>query len=129
MSPEQVDGNEVDARSDIFSLGAVLYEMVTGGRAFQGKSEFSVASAILQKEPESITKVQPLTPPALERTIRVCLAKDPDERWQSAGDLWKELRWLSEGASQIREPMATQCGGRSGRRWPGSSSFYLPPWL
>ena len=106
MSPEQVDGNEVDARSDIFSLGAVLYEMVTGGRAFQGKSEFSVASAILQKEPESITRLQPLTPPALERTIRVCLAKDPDERWQSAGDLWKELRWIAEGGSQIREPIA-----------------------
>jgi eukaryotic-like serine/threonine-protein kinase len=105
MSPEQVDGNEVDARSDIFSLGAVLYEMVTGGRAFQGKSEFSVASAILQKEPEPITRLQPLTPPALERTIRVCLAKDPDERWQSAGDLWKELRWISEGGSQIREPI------------------------
>ena len=106
MSPEQVDGNEADARSDIFSLGAVLYEMVTGGRAFQGKSEFSVASAILQKEPEPITKLQPLTPPALERTIRVCLAKDPDERWQSAGDLWKELRWISEGGSQIRVPIA-----------------------
>jgi Tol biopolymer transport system component/predicted Ser/Thr protein kinase len=106
MSPEQVDGNEVDARSDIFSLGAVLYEMVTGRRAFQGKSEFSVASAILQRDPEPISTVQPLTPPALERTIRVCLAKDPDERWQSAGDLWKELRWISEGGSQIGTPIA-----------------------
>jgi Tol biopolymer transport system component/predicted Ser/Thr protein kinase len=100
MSPEQVDGNEVDARSDIFSLGAVLYEMATGGRAFQGKSEFSVASAILHNDPEPINKLQPLTPPALERTIAVCLAKDPDDRWQSAGDLWKELRWISEGGSQ-----------------------------
>jgi eukaryotic-like serine/threonine-protein kinase len=100
MSPEQVEGNEVDGRSDIFSLGAVLYEMVTGGRAFQGKSEFSVASAILQKDPEPISKLQPLAPPALERTIAVCLAKDPDDRWQSAGDLWKELRWISEGGSQ-----------------------------
>jgi serine/threonine protein kinase len=104
MSPEQVDGNEVDARSDIFSLGSVLYEMVTGLRAFPGKSEFSVASAILQKQPEPIGKLQPLTPPALERTIQVCLAKDPDERWQSAGDLWKELRWISDGGSQIRVP-------------------------
>src|SRR5271169_6383470 len=106
MSPEQLEGKEVDGRSDIFSLGAVLYEMVTGLRAFQGKSEFSVASAILEKEPEPISKLQPLTPLALERTIRVCLAKDPDERWQSAGDLWKELRWISEGASQIRVPTA-----------------------
>jgi Tol biopolymer transport system component len=106
MSPEQVDGKEVDARSDIFSLGAVLYEMVTGGRAFQGESQFSVASAILVKDPAPISTLQPLTPPALDRTIRVCLAKDPDERWQSAGDLWKELRWIAEGGSQTGVPIA-----------------------
>ncbi len=100
MSPEQVEGNEVDARSDIFSLGAVLYEMLTGQRAFQGKSEFSVASAILHDDPKPISALQPLAEPALERTIQVCMAKDPDDRWQSAGDLWKELRWLSEGGSQ-----------------------------
>lgn len=100
MAPEQLEGKEADARSDIFSLGTVLYEMVTGGRAFQGKSQLSVASAILEKDPEPISTLQPLTPPALDRTIRVCLAKDPDERWQSAGDLWKELRWISEGGSQ-----------------------------
>jgi serine/threonine protein kinase len=88
MSPEQLEGKKVDARSDIFSLGAVLYEMVTGNRAFQGNSEFSVASDILHKDPAPISTLQPLTPPALERTIRVCLAKDPDERWQSASDLW-----------------------------------------
>jgi eukaryotic-like serine/threonine-protein kinase len=106
MSPEQVEGNNVDARSDIFSLGAVLYEMVTGARAFRGKSEFSVASAILHDEPEPIRTLQPLTEPALERTIQVCLAKDPDERWQSAGDLWKELRWISEGGSQTGTSIA-----------------------
>jgi eukaryotic-like serine/threonine-protein kinase len=100
MSPEQLDGKEADARSDIFSLGAVLYEMLTGKRAFQGQSEFGVASAILHKDPPPISTLQPLTPPALERTIRVCLAKDPDERWQSASDLWSELRWISEGGSQ-----------------------------
>ncbi len=114
MSPEQVDGNEVDGRSDIFSLGAVLYEMVTGGRAFQGKSEFSVASAILQKDPEPISKLQPLTPPALERTIGVCLAKDPDDRWQSAGDLWKELRWISEGGSQSGAQSGVTTGAPAG---------------
>jgi eukaryotic-like serine/threonine-protein kinase len=107
MSPEQVEGKDVDARSDIFSLGAVLYEMVTGRRAFQGKSEFSVASAILSKDPELISTLQPLMPPALERTIQVCLAKEPDERWQSAGDLWKELRWISEGGG-------SQTGSRTG---------------
>ncbi|MGA2359748.1 MAG: protein kinase [Terriglobales bacterium] len=106
MSPEQVEGKEVDARSDIFSLGAVLYEMVTGRRAFQGQSDFSVASAILVKDPDPISTLHPLTPPALERTIRVCLAKDPDARWQSAGDLCKELRWIADSGSQIGVPMA-----------------------
>lgn len=110
MSPEQLDGKEVDARSDIFSLGAVLYEMVTGKRAFQGQSEFSVASAILHKDPPPISTLEPLTPPALERTIRVCLAKDPDERWQSASDLWNELRWISEAGSQYGAITAAQSG-------------------
>src|SRR5713226_7778793 len=82
MSPEQVEGKEVDTRTDIFSFGSVLYEMVTGQRAFPGKSQLSVASAVLEKDPEPISKLQPLTPPALDRTIRVCLAKDPEERWQ-----------------------------------------------
>src|SRR5208337_2210038 len=94
-------------RSDIFSLGTVLYEMVTGGRAFQGKSQFGVASAVLEKDPQPISALQPLTPPALERTIRVCLAKDPDERWQSAGDLWNELRWIADSGSQTGVPMVT----------------------
>ncbi|MFY9647919.1 MAG: protein kinase [Terriglobales bacterium] len=105
MSPEQVEGKEVDARSDIFSLGSVLYEMVTGKRAFQGQSDFSVASAVLVKDPEPIIALQPLTPPALERTIRVCLAKDPDGRWQTAGDLCKELRWIADGGSHVGKPI------------------------
>jgi eukaryotic-like serine/threonine-protein kinase len=96
MSPEQVEGNEVDGRSDIFSLGAVLYEMLTGQHAFEGKSQLSVASAILEKEPAPLTTIKPLTPPALEHAIRKCLAKAPDERWQSASDLASELKWISE---------------------------------
>jgi serine/threonine protein kinase/Tol biopolymer transport system component len=116
MSPEQLEGKEVDARSDIFSLGAVLYEMVTGNRAFQGQSEFSVASAILHKDPAPISTLQPLTPPALERTIWVCLAKDPDERWQSASDLWNELRWISEGGSQSGAHLGVQPGSHTKAR-------------
>jgi serine/threonine protein kinase/WD40 repeat protein len=101
MSPEQVEGKEVDARSDIFSFGAVLYEMLTGRRAFQGKSQLSVASAILEKEPAPISTVKPMTPPALDHAIRRCLAKDPEERWQSASDIKSELLWVSQSTSEM----------------------------
>jgi serine/threonine protein kinase len=96
MSPEQVEGKELDGRSDIFSLGAVLYEMVTGRRAFEGNSQLSVASAILEKEPEAISAINPLTPPALDHAIHCCLGKDPEARWQTARDLSLELNWLAE---------------------------------
>jgi len=96
MSPEQIEGKELDGRSDIFSLGTVLYEMLTGQRAFQGQSQLSVASAILEKEPAPISTVKPLTPPALDHAIRRCLAKDPEERWQTARDLGLELKWIAE---------------------------------
>jgi serine/threonine protein kinase len=100
MSPEQIEGKEVDGRSDVFSLGAVLYEMLTGKKAFEGKSQLSVASAILEKEPAPISSLKPLTPPALEHAIRRCLAKEPEKRWQSAADLSGELQWVAEGGSQ-----------------------------
>jgi eukaryotic-like serine/threonine-protein kinase len=99
MSPEQVEGKEVDGRSDIFSLGAVLYEMLTGQRAFDGKSQLSVASAILDREPAPISSINPMTPPPLDHAIKKCLAKLPDERWQSASDLASELKWASENTS------------------------------
>ena len=101
MSPEQVEGKELDGRSDIFSLGAVLYEMLTGQVAFEGKSQLSVASAILEREPTPLNAIKPLTPPALEHAIRTCLAKDPDERWQTAHDVMLELRWIAEAGSQV----------------------------
>jgi eukaryotic-like serine/threonine-protein kinase len=101
MSPEQVEGRELDGRSDIFSLGAVLYEMVTGQHAFEGKSRLSVASAILEKEPAPITTIKPLAPASLDHTIRTCVAKDPNDRWQTARDLSHELQWIGESGSQV----------------------------
>ena len=100
MSPEQLEGQEADARSDIFGLGCVLYEMVTGRRAFEGKSTAKVVAAIMTAEPPAISTLSPLTPASLERVVRKCLAKDPEERWQNAGDLASELRWISESGSQ-----------------------------
>jgi serine/threonine protein kinase len=104
MAPEQLEGKEADARSDIFSFGAVLYEMATGRRAFEGKTRVSVIAAILEKEPEPISAIKPMTPPALERVVRKCLAKDPDARWQCAADLRDELKWITEAASQAGVP-------------------------
>jgi hypothetical protein len=100
MSPEQLEGEEADARSDIFGLGCVLFEMVTGRRAFEGKSTAKVVAAIMTTEPAPLTTLSPLTPAPLERAVKKCLAKDPEERWQSAGDLSSELRWISESGSQ-----------------------------
>ena len=100
MSPEQVEAKELDGRSDIFSLGSVLYEMLTGKKAFEGKSQLSVASAILEKEPAPIGTPKPMTPPALDHAIRCCFAKDPEDRWQTARDLAHELKWISDSGSQ-----------------------------
>jgi eukaryotic-like serine/threonine-protein kinase len=107
MAPEQVQGHEADARTDLFALGTVLYEMVTGRRAFHGKSEISVMSAILEREPESISAVQPLAPPMLDHVIQRALAKDPDERWQSVSDLKAELKWIAAGSGQISRATPT----------------------
>jgi Tol biopolymer transport system component/predicted Ser/Thr protein kinase len=104
MSPEQIQGKEADARSDIFAFGAMLYEVLTGKRAFQGKSQLSVASAVLEKDPEPISAVQPLTPPALEHLVRICLEKDPDQRFQNAHDLKLQLQWITVGGSQVGAP-------------------------
>jgi Tol biopolymer transport system component len=101
MAPEVLQGQEADARSDIFSFGAVLYEMLTGKHAFEGKSQISVASAILEKDPEPITKIQPMAPIGLDHVVLECLAKDPDSRWQNAADIARELRWIGSGSSGV----------------------------
>jgi serine/threonine protein kinase len=97
MSPEQIEGKEADARSDIFALGAVLYEMATGKRAFEGKSTTSVIAAILERNPPPISALRPMFPRAPDNVVKTCLEKDPEERWQSVRDLRTNLKWIAEG--------------------------------
>ena len=101
MSPEQIQGLEADSRSDIFAFGAMLYEMATGKRPFGGKSQIKVASAILEDEPQPVSAVLKTLPPALDRLVRTCLAKNPDERFQSALDVKLELKWISTETAGI----------------------------
>jgi serine/threonine-protein kinase len=100
MAPEQVEGKEADVRSDIFAFGALLYEMVSGARAFDGDSPATVIAAIIGADPPLVSSVQPTAPPPLDHVVRTCLAKDPDNRWQSAGDVARQLRWIMEGPDQ-----------------------------
>ena len=100
MAPEQVEGKEADARSDLFAFGAVVYEMLTGRKSFEGKSQASVIAAILQHELPPVSTIQPLTPPMLDRVVKRCLAKHPDRRWQSANDLHDELQWIAHDVTR-----------------------------
>ena len=125
MAPEQLEGHSVDARTDIFAFGAIVYEMTAGRRAFAGNSQASLIAAILEREPEPISGDQPLTPPGLERLVRKCLAKDPDARWQSASDIADELRWLSTGSGGTAvSPAAVRRGPRF-RRWTIAAAVLL----
>jgi Tol biopolymer transport system component len=101
MSPEQLAGKEADVRSDIFSLGAVLYEMITGKRAFEGKTTASTIAAILAAEPKPISTIQPMSPLAFDRVVKACLEKDPDDRMQTAHDVKLQLQWITEGGSEV----------------------------
>jgi Tol biopolymer transport system component/predicted Ser/Thr protein kinase len=99
MAPEQIEGLEADARTDIFAFGALLFEMLTGRTAFEGKTRAGLLGAILKDEPPAVSRVQPAAPPALDRIISTCLAKDSDDRYQSARDLLRELKWVASGSS------------------------------
>jgi Tol biopolymer transport system component len=100
MAPEQLEGKDADARTDIFAFGAVLYEMATGQKAFSGKSQASLIASILTSDPAPVSTIQPMTPQALDRVVKTCLAKDPEDRWQSAHDIGSELAWVAQGGSQ-----------------------------
>jgi len=105
MAPEQLDGTEADARTDIFALGTILYEMATGQRAFEATGRASLIAAIVEREPAPISSIQPLTPPALERIVSVCLRKDPAERWQTAHDVKLGLEWAAQAGSAAGIPV------------------------
>src|SRR5262245_11403851 len=119
MAPEQLEGAEADARTDIFALGALLYEMATGRRAFQGSSRTSLIAAIVSSQPAPISTVTPMTPAALDHVVRRCLEKDPDDRWQSARDVAASLHWIGESGSQagIAAPLAPRRKIREKLAW------------
>ncbi len=115
MAPEQLEGVEADERTDLFALGALLYEMATGRKAFEGKSRTSLIAAIVASQPPPLSSIQPMTPPALDHVVRKCLEKSPDDRWQSAHDVAGELRWILEAGSQAGRPAPIAVRRRSWR--------------
>jgi serine/threonine protein kinase len=117
MAPEQLEGREADGRTDIFAFGAVLYEMATGRKAFSGKSQASLISSIMGSEPTSVSTVAPMTPPAFDRVVRTCLAKDPDDRWQTAHDIAVQLKWIQEGGAATLAPAPVEPRRRSAARF------------
>ena len=106
MAPEQLEGKEADPRTDIFALGAVLHEMVTGEKTFRGESQASLVGSILKDEPRPLSELRPVSPLMLDRVVKKCVAKDPEDRWQSAHDLTDELKWVAEGGSTVVGPVA-----------------------
>jgi serine/threonine protein kinase len=117
MAPEVLQGAEADARSDIFSLGCVLYEMFTGRRAFEGKSQLSVMTGILEKDPDLVSQVAPSVPPAVDHVVKTCLEKIPDERFQTVHDVKLQLKWIADGGSQSHALQPAPTHKRSNLAW------------
>jgi len=116
MAPEQLEGKISDARTDLFALGAVLYEMATGRRAFVADTQASLIGAIMHEKPQPVSSIQPMTPPAFDRVIQSCLAKDPEERWQTAHDVKLQLQWIAEGGSVVGLPAPVAARRKSRER-------------
>jgi eukaryotic-like serine/threonine-protein kinase len=116
MSPEQLEGAEADSRSDIFSFGAMLYEMSSGRRPFEGKSQASLIAAILRETPQPISSIRSVIPPALERVVMRCLEKSPDDRYQTARDVLLDLRWVAEAGSRAGIPATVSARRKSRER-------------
>jgi serine/threonine protein kinase len=113
MAPEQLEGRPVDTRTDLFAFGALVHEMATGKKAFEATSQTALITAILSAEPPAISTLQPLSPPGLDRIVKKCLAKDPDQRWQTARDLADALKWISQDSADVASsrsiPAAPAC--------------------
>lgn len=127
MAPEQLEGKEADARTDIFAFGCVLFEMATGKKAFTGKSRASLIGSILKDEPPPVSSIQPMTPPALDRLVQTCLAKEPEDRFQTAHDARLQLLWIAEGGSRAGTPavVVARRKGREKLAWGGTALFAL----
>jgi Tol biopolymer transport system component/predicted Ser/Thr protein kinase len=116
MAPEQVEARPVDARTDIFAFGAVVYEMATGRKAFEGRSQASLIAKILETDPPPISSLQPVTPPALDRLVKKCMAKEPEKRWQAASDVCDELKWIAEQGQGSQATMPAPSTAKLGVR-------------
>src|SRR5262249_31179807 len=124
MAPEQLAGEDADERTDVFALGAVLYEMATGTRAFDGKTKTSLIAQIIGADPRPIRDLQPVTPAAFEHIVQRCLAKEPEDRWQSARDIAAQLLWLQQSRSDTSATIAPQPGrGRRSFAWPVAAAL------
>jgi Tol biopolymer transport system component/predicted Ser/Thr protein kinase len=125
MAPEQLEGKEADARTDIFAFGCVLYEMATGKKAFSGKSQASLISSIMGSQPPAVSAIALMTPPAFDRVVRTCLAKDPEDRWQTAHDVMLELKWVAEGGSAagLPAPFVAKRRNRERIAWVAAAAF------
>ena len=129
MAPEQLEGKEVDARTDLFAFGAVLYEMATGRRAFAGASQASLIGSIMHEQPQPASTLQPMIPPALDRVIQtVPLAKNPEDRLQTAHDVKLQLQWIADGGSVAGVPAPVAAARRRSRERLASAASPWPPW-